>query len=37
MKKYIWDNSGVLDDVEISIEMYNINNDVRSSATFNVS
>lgn len=25
MKKYIWDNSGVLDDVEIATGMYNVN------------
>ncbi len=28
MKKYIWNNSGVLDDVEIVTGMYNVNQDV---------
>ena len=28
MKKYIWDNNGVLDDVEVKLEMYNINRSV---------
>lgn len=31
MKRYIWNNSGVLDDVEISTSMYNVNADVNQT------
>ena len=31
MKKYIWENNGVLDDVEVKLEMYNVNRSVSNT------